>query len=75
MSGTAPSKFINVSELVDASPFGRLQWTTFLLCLLCLIMDGFDVQALGYTAPSIIREWGISNAASGPVFAAGNVGY
>jgi AAHS family 4-hydroxybenzoate transporter-like MFS transporter len=40
----------------------------------CLVMDGFDVQALGYTAPSIIREWGVANAALGPVFAAANFG-
>ena len=30
-------------------------------------MDGFDVQVLGYTAPSIIREWGVRDAATAPV--------
>ncbi len=65
---------IDVSALVDRSPFGSLQWTTFTLCLLCLVMDGFDVQALGYTAPSIIGEWRVPNASLGPVFAAGNLG-
>ena len=73
-SGVAARKVVNVSELVDNSPYGPLQWRTFTLCLLCLIMDGFDVQALGYTAPSIVREWGISPALLGPVFAAGNFG-
>jgi AAHS family 4-hydroxybenzoate transporter-like MFS transporter len=28
----------------------------------CLVMDGFDVQVLGYTAPSIVREWGVAAA-------------
>jgi AAHS family 4-hydroxybenzoate transporter-like MFS transporter len=65
---------IDVSALVDRSPFGPLQWTTFALCLLCLVMDGFDVQALGYTAPSIIGEWGVPGSSLGPVFAAGNFG-
>lgn len=65
---------VDVNALVDRAGFGRLQRTTFLLCLLCLVMDGFDVQALGYTAPSIVREWGVPNAALGPVFAAGNFG-
>ena len=63
---------INVNEILDGMPFTGLQVTTFALCLSCLIMDGFDVQALGYTAPSIIGEWGVANAALGPVFAAGN---
>lgn len=58
----------------DDSRIGAQQITTFTLCLLCLIMDGFDVQALGYTAPAIVGEWGVPPAALGPVFAAGNFG-
>src|SRR3954469_25029132 len=73
-SSPAIGQVVNVTELVDRSPFGPLQRTTFALCLLCLVMDGFDVQALGYTAPSIVREWGVPNAALGPVFAAANFG-
>jgi AAHS family 4-hydroxybenzoate transporter-like MFS transporter len=65
---------IDVAELIDNSRIGRLQLTTFAICLLCLIMDGFDVQALGYVAPEIVRGWKISNAALGPVFGAGNFG-
>jgi AAHS family 4-hydroxybenzoate transporter-like MFS transporter len=65
---------VNISERIDAAPIGTLQITTFAICLLCLIMDGFDVQALGYVAPEIVRAWGISNAALGPVFGASNFG-
>ena len=62
----ATRQTVNVSELLEHSTVGRLQLSTFFLCLLCMIVDGFDVQALGYTAPSIIREWRISGAALGP---------
>src|SRR2546423_8540642 len=65
---------INVTAIVDNSPFTALHWRAFVLCMACLVMDGFDVQALGYTAPSIIREWNVANAALGPVFAAANFG-
>src|SRR5687767_11334153 len=65
---------INLSEFVDNSRLGSVQWGVFTLCLLTLIMDGFDVQALGYTAPAIIREWGVAPSALGPVFAASNLG-
>ncbi|HEY6360523.1 MAG TPA: MFS transporter [Vicinamibacterales bacterium] len=65
---------INLAELVDNSRLGPVQWGVFALCLLTLIMDGFDVQALGYTAPAIVKEWGVAPAALGPVFAAGNFG-
>jgi len=71
---TRVSHVINVTELVDNAPFSALHWRAFALCMACLVMDGFDVQVLGYTAPSIIREWGIANAALGPVFAAANFG-
>jgi MFS transporter, AAHS family, 4-hydroxybenzoate transporter len=73
MSPAIPSS-INISERIDARPIGRLQITTFAICLLCLIMDGFDVQALGYVAPEIVRAWQVSNAALGPVFGASNFG-
>lgn len=37
-------------------------------------MDGFDVQAMGYVAPVILRQWHVSNAIFGPVFGAGLFG-
>jgi AAHS family 4-hydroxybenzoate transporter-like MFS transporter len=65
---------VSVSEIVDRSAIGPFQVGTFTICLLCLIMDGFDVQALGYVAPAIVRDWHVPNAALGPVFGAGNFG-
>jgi MFS transporter, AAHS family, 4-hydroxybenzoate transporter len=65
---------VDIADRIDNSPIGALQVSTFGLCLLCLIMDGFDVQALGYVAPEIVRTWQIPNAALGPVFGAGNFG-
>ena len=65
---------INVTDIVDHSPFTPLHWRAFTLCMACLVMDGFDVQVLGYTAPSIVREWGVAAATLGPVFAAANFG-
>jgi AAHS family 4-hydroxybenzoate transporter-like MFS transporter len=65
---------VDIAGRIDNSPIGALQVSTFAICLLCLIMDGFDVQAVGYVAPEIVREWKISNAALGPVFGASNFG-
>lgn len=69
-----PSERINIADLVDNSPIGRLQIRMFVLCALCLIMDGFDVQALGFVAPALLEEWQIGPSALGPVFGAGNFG-
>ncbi len=65
---------IDVAQLVDRSRVGAFQWGIFTLCSLCLIMDGFDVQAMGYVAPAIIREWQIPNYVLGPVFSAALLG-
>lgn len=65
---------INVSQRVLDSELGSFQWGVIVLCTLCLIMDGFDVQAMGYVAPVLIREWGVPNSALGPVFSAALVG-
>jgi AAHS family 4-hydroxybenzoate transporter-like MFS transporter len=65
---------INVARVVDQSRLGAFQWMIIILCSLCLVMDGFDVQAMGYVAPAILREWKVPNAALGPVFSAGLLG-
>src|SRR5499427_1736808 len=61
---------IDISEAIDQSKVGAFQTGIFILCGLCLIMDGFDVQALGYLAPAIIKDWQLSPAQMGPVFSA-----
>jgi MFS transporter, AAHS family, 4-hydroxybenzoate transporter len=61
---------IRVSDLVDDRPIGAFQISVFVLCAACLVLDGFDVQAMGYVAPALIDEWRIPNSALGPVFGA-----
>src|SRR6266705_5141742 len=67
-------KTIDISEVLDKSKIGTFQTGIFVLCGFCLIMDGFDVQALGYLAPAIIKEWSIKQAQMGPVLSAALVG-
>jgi AAHS family 4-hydroxybenzoate transporter-like MFS transporter len=71
---SASTASLNVSEVIDNSPVRSFHVGIFTLCALCMIMDGFDVQALGYVAPAIIQEWGIAPALLGPVFGASNLG-
>jgi MFS transporter, AAHS family, 4-hydroxybenzoate transporter len=64
----------NITEVIGNSSFGAFQFGLCILCGLCLIMDGFDVQAMGYVAPAILKEWHVGNAQFGPVFGAGLFG-
>ncbi len=65
---------LNVVEVIDRNRVGSLQILVLVLCTLCQIIDGFDVQAIGYVAPAIIKDWGVAKADLGPVFGAGLVG-
>ena len=65
---------IDVGALIDRSRISPFQVGMLLMCGFCLIMDGFDVQTMGYVAPALIAEWGVPRAALGPVFGAGLFG-
>jgi AAHS family 4-hydroxybenzoate transporter-like MFS transporter len=56
------STTLNVTEIIDNSQVRSFQIGIFILCGLCLIMDGFDVQAWGYVAPSLFAEWNMASA-------------
>jgi AAHS family 4-hydroxybenzoate transporter-like MFS transporter len=65
---------VSVSDLVDSSPVGSFQIRMFVLCALCLIIDGFDVQAMGYVAPALVPDLGIPRSAMGTILASANFG-
>src|SRR5882672_11729256 len=69
----APVK-IDISDLIDKSTITSFQVGIFILCTVCLLMDGFDLQSLGYVAPAVVQDFKIPSAALGPVFGAANVG-
>src|SRR5687768_5867885 len=71
---TPAARTINIPELLAHSSVGPLQKRVFILCALCLIIDGFDVQAMGYVAPALVPDWKIDRSALGPVFSAANFG-
>ena len=67
-------KTIDIPDLINNNKIGSFQIGMLILCGLCVIMDGFDVQAMGYVAPAIIADWHVSKANLGPVFGAGLLG-
>lgn len=65
---------VNVREAINERPFGRYQFLVAGLCGLIVFLDGFDTQAIGYVAPAIIKEFGVSRASLSPVFSASLIG-
>ena len=58
----------------DSRVVGGFQLRAFLLCAAVLFVDGFDVQAITYVAPTITREWGLNRGELWPALTGGLVG-
>ena len=65
---------IDVPTLIDASRISPFQIVVLGLCSLCVLLDGFDVQLIGYAAPAILQDWKVDKASLGAVFGAGLAG-
>ncbi|NMG30378.1 MFS transporter [Aromatoleum evansii] len=61
---------IDVQSFIDHQPFSGFQWLVFVLCFLIVLLDGFDTAAIGYIAPSLIQEWGVTKPDLAPVLSA-----
>ncbi|WP_333983211.1 MFS transporter [Ectopseudomonas khazarica] len=65
---------IDIPSVIDSNRLSRSQLWILVMVGLTVVMDGFDVQSMGYVAPAIIADWGVSKAELGPVFGAGLFG-
>jgi len=74
MASSQAGGAIDVADFIDRQPVGRFQLKLLLTCAAVLFLDGFDTQAIGYVAPALAREWGLTKGALGPVFSAGLFG-
>lgn len=58
---------IHIQTFLDTQPFSRFQWLLFTLCFLTVLLDGFDTGAVGFVAPSLLKEWSVDRPALAPV--------
>ncbi|RKS24900.1 AAHS family 4-hydroxybenzoate transporter-like MFS transporter [Pseudomonas sp. WPR_5_2] len=65
---------VDIKAWIDNRPVARYQWLIMGLCFFIVLFDGLDVAVMGFIAPSLIQDWGLSKAAFGPVMSAGMVG-
>jgi MFS transporter, AAHS family, 4-hydroxybenzoate transporter len=69
-----PATHVDVDAVLDRAQFGLLP-KLVLLCAGCItILDGFDIQVMGLTAPSVASEWAVDRSALAPAFAAALLG-
>ena len=64
------SSSVNITELIDRCPPGRLQIRIIVLCGLVALLDGFDLLAIGVAAPAMAGRLHIAPNQIGAVFSA-----
>ncbi|RZT11402.1 MFS transporter, AAHS family, 4-hydroxybenzoate transporter [Duganella sp. CF402] len=61
---------LDVQEFINRERFSRYQWLIFALCFFIVLLDGFDTAAIGFIAPSLMKDWGIAKPDLAPVLSA-----
>ncbi|WP_054687042.1 MFS transporter [Pantoea stewartii] len=70
----AESKAIDVRALIDSRPLGMWQKMVVLFGFCIIALDGFDIAIMGFIAPELKADWGITNRELGLIISAALVG-
>jgi len=71
---TNPSHTLDVQQFINQHRFSRYQWGILVTCFLLIAIDAYDSVAIGFVVPVLVREWGLTKAAFGPVLSVGVLG-
>jgi benzoate transport len=64
----------DIKRALDESAMSRFQWAAVAICVMLIMLDGFDVLVMAFTAASISADWKLSGAQLGFLFSAGLFG-
>jgi AAHS family 4-hydroxybenzoate transporter-like MFS transporter len=65
---------VPISRLLDESGLTSFHIKLLVWSFLIALIDGYDIAAIAFAAPHLVREWGLDRSALGPVFSASLVG-
>ena len=64
------SQVIRVEQLVDEQNIGRFNISLLVWSFLTMFSDGYDITAMSFAGPELVKHWGVPAASLGPVFSA-----
>lgn len=67
-------KTIDANTVINRDKLSPLQWVVFTLGFLVFFCDGLDTGIIGFIAPALLDDWGISKPQLAPVLSAALVG-
>src|SRR3974390_3269642 len=65
---------VQVSRLLDERGLSAFQIRLLVWSLFLVLIDGYDIAAIAFAAPSLVRAWNLAPGELGPVFSASLVG-
>jgi MFS family permease len=65
---------VQVSRLLDERGLSSFQINLLIWSFFIVLIDGYDIAAIAFAAPHLVRAWGVTPGALGPVFSASLVG-
>jgi AAHS family 4-hydroxybenzoate transporter-like MFS transporter len=65
---------VQVSHFLDEHGLGAFQIKLIIWSIFIAMIDGYDIGAIAFAAPSLIREWHVEPKALGLVLSASNIG-
>lgn len=74
MHSTSGVPRLDIRALIDSRPLSAFQIRVLVLIGCLVLMDGFDMQVIGFVAPALLRTWSLEPSALGPIFGAGLFG-
>ena len=70
----ADQTVVQVSRLLDERGLSSFQIKLLAWSFFMVLIDGYDITAIAFAAPSLVKEWGLKPGSLGPVFSASLVG-
>jgi len=68
------AEVVQVSRLLDQRGLSSFHYKLIFWCVLLSLIDGYDIAAIAFAAPHLVREWGLKPGQLGPVFSASLIG-
>jgi MFS transporter, AAHS family, 4-hydroxybenzoate transporter len=65
---------VQVSRLLDERGFAPFHVKLLVWSIFIVLIDGYDIAAIAFAAPHLVRAWGVAPGSLGPVFSASLVG-
>jgi AAHS family 4-hydroxybenzoate transporter-like MFS transporter len=61
---------IKIEQLIDEQRLGRFNVNLLVWSFLAMFADGYEITAMAFAAPELVRIWGVDPSSLGPVFSA-----